>query len=820
MKKYIISLLLVLSVLVPVLSYAQEDVDPNPDSSACVSITHDLRYRSRDITTGGDVSALQDFLQSQNYLNSEPTGYFGLLTLKAVKDFQSANSINPTGFVGPVTRAKIKALTCGDVAVTPAPLPTPSPTPSNDNGCTPGALYNSRTGQPCRTNQFPSGCSSLDGFSTMTGEPCRTTSIDTLTILAPKNNSIFTNTIDKLRWTNPISSTTFKDNYRIDLKTGDHTIVSKVISRDEADCALGGECSYFLLSLYSEIFTPGTYQVVVSNTRTSAMDSIVYIVKSAPDTSLTILSPNGGEAWALGSTQTIKWKDTTSGVSSHAISLFSYGCNTSPCPPSSVYSIGNVGGSSYSWTVGQSLYGSVPPGSYTLQVCQNGTSICDTSDSYFKITSTNSVSEITSFSAITVDADPSYGGTVKRFDWTTKNTSVVNLITSGACPTGVTITVAASQTPEVPFYCGDVDRALLNPNDSIYLRFINTSGRTASVKFILEPDRNGLLAKTFSVSIPPSSTTAPQSIKVLSPNGGEVYKVGDTLTVKWTQGLPGIRQIYLDRADGYSNNIYAASTPNTSGYWSLSLPPNFPAGDYKAKLYYSDGGKDFADASDDTFSIVVPPTIGTLSIPTTSPLANAQMGQNYLAKIEILGNVSGGASWGLSGNVPSGLGYANPPTGSTCSNLCYYIGGVPDKSGTYTFTFQVSANGQTASKQFSITVEPTACSTTDPFTSFGGGTCYNGGWYPPGYPGISMIPSASNVLGASTYHFTQELMLGATGTEVKELQKYLQSHGYSAGPIDGIFGASLHKAVVDFQTSMNLWADGIVGPSTRAILNQ
>ncbi|MES2315510.1 MAG: peptidoglycan-binding domain-containing protein [Patescibacteria group bacterium] len=82
------------------------------------------------------------------------------------------------------------------------------------------------------------------------------------------------------------------------------------------------------------------------------------------------------------------------------------------------------------------------------------------------------------------------------------------------------------------------------------------------------------------------------------------------------------------------------------------------------------------------------------------------------------------------------------------------------------------------------------------------------------------VPTASKVLGAHTYNFTLQLKFGDTNTEVTELQKYLQSHGYSAGPVDGIFGPTLKRAVVDFQTSMNLWADGIVGSSTRAILNQ
>lgn len=92
----------------PMTAAASADIDPEPSASACLSLAQDLRYRS----IGTAVSGLQDYLQASGYLNSEPTGYFGLLTLQAVKNFQSSQNISPTGFVGPLTRAKIKALTC------------------------------------------------------------------------------------------------------------------------------------------------------------------------------------------------------------------------------------------------------------------------------------------------------------------------------------------------------------------------------------------------------------------------------------------------------------------------------------------------------------------------------------------------------------------------------------------------------------------------------------------------------------------------------------------------------------------------------------
>ncbi len=94
-------------------------VDTVEDTIDCASITHSLKLGSRDTTTGGDVTTLQTFLSQANYLESDPTGYFGRATKKAVQDFQKANGIEPLGNVGPYTRAKIKLISCKTTAISP-----------------------------------------------------------------------------------------------------------------------------------------------------------------------------------------------------------------------------------------------------------------------------------------------------------------------------------------------------------------------------------------------------------------------------------------------------------------------------------------------------------------------------------------------------------------------------------------------------------------------------------------------------------------------------------------------------------------------------
>ncbi len=113
MNKYLLGLIAMLAlVIAPNFVLAtSSDIDPQGDSS-CVSISNNLRYRASDANTNGDVSVLQDFLQTNGYLQSNPVGFFGLMTIAAVKKFQKANDISPTGYVGPITREKIKTESC------------------------------------------------------------------------------------------------------------------------------------------------------------------------------------------------------------------------------------------------------------------------------------------------------------------------------------------------------------------------------------------------------------------------------------------------------------------------------------------------------------------------------------------------------------------------------------------------------------------------------------------------------------------------------------------------------------------------------------
>jgi hypothetical protein len=67
---------------------------------------------------------------------------------------------------------------------------------------------------------------------------------------------------------------------------------------------------------------------------------------------------------------------------------------------------------------------------------------------------------------------------------------------------------------------------------------------------------------------------------------------------------------------------------------------------------------------------------------------------------------------------------------------------------------------------------------------------------------------------------TSTLKPGDTGAQVKVLQRALASLGFSAGTVDGDYGPGTEDAVKQFQRSVGITDDGIVGPATlRALTN-
>ncbi|TSC86937.1 MAG: Uncharacterized protein G01um10148_42 [Parcubacteria group bacterium Gr01-1014_8] len=102
-----------------------------PSATQCPVFTRTLTRGSQ----GDDVKTLQDFLKKEGVFNVEITGFFGMLTERAVQDWQAhvgivwlgSPSLNGWGVVGPRTRAKILERCLAKLSPKPVFLPTPTP---------------------------------------------------------------------------------------------------------------------------------------------------------------------------------------------------------------------------------------------------------------------------------------------------------------------------------------------------------------------------------------------------------------------------------------------------------------------------------------------------------------------------------------------------------------------------------------------------------------------------------------------------------------------------------------------------------------------
>jgi parallel beta-helix repeat protein len=107
-----------------------------------------------------------------------------------------------------------------------------------------------------------------------------------------------------------------------------------------------------------------------------AYDAMKVVYKDAPDASITVTSPNGGEVWPAGSTQTIKWLNSTKVGNSLSIDILKNGNVINGFCPAQ-----NTG--SASWTIPEDQ---IPGNDYRIRITDTANAnYNDTSDSNFTI---------------------------------------------------------------------------------------------------------------------------------------------------------------------------------------------------------------------------------------------------------------------------------------------------------------------------------------------------------------------------------------------------------------------------------------------------
>ena len=384
--------------------------------------------------------------------------------------------------------------------------------------------------------------------------------------------------------------------------------------------------------------------------------------------SITVLTPNGGEIWEAGSTQTIKW--TSNNIPSNQVLVqFSKGLNIVYSEyfsniGSAQLTLPNIGtGSDFKLTVGYKN--------------SAGVFYSDSSDNYFTITNDASISEQVKcvFSGATTEQKCYTSNTALSFGCSGIASCVVNVsgpkgtqLTWKSSCGGYAYTKIDGQTESVNFYCKTTPQpqpsiTVVAPNggevitydgtdQQIYLKWTqnylsnqlsitmqdyNTGGvyYSRSVDNIGTGDNSVLLSpETFNVptgqyrfTICDKNIISPQilcdfsdtsftiarskiispSLSILTPNGGEIFKNdGSPITINWkSTGMSASDIIYDIRLRAYPNGgTYYLVNNTVNDGQEVIVPKNIPSGAYYLELKTVVSGVTIYDSSDSYFKLV------------------------------------------------------------------------------------------------------------------------------------------------------------------------------------------------------------------------
>ncbi|MFA5841290.1 MAG: peptidoglycan-binding domain-containing protein [Candidatus Paceibacterota bacterium] len=656
-------------------------------------------------------------------------------------------------------------------------------------------------------------------------------------------------------------------------------------------------------------------------------DEIITTTPAA--TSVTVLTPNGGETFKKDVTQKIiRWSDTNN-ISTHEIKLISYPapCTTgigTVCPPfvSGVYTIANTQGSSFAWAVGKTWENdSVPDGSYKIQICQTSTTNCDSSDGTFFI-----VSDTTSPTTFTITTssplpNATVGNQYKSYIYTSNGFGSYTwsfMAGSGSMPSGI---VFASSDD-----CG-VTSSMSNVSNCTLL--FGTPTIAGTYTFTLQAKDNAIsgagaavATKQFTLTVNPTTIPVTPSITLLSPNGGEIFTAGQQMTVRWqSSNVPTTEGLVIQMIQANSINdiigswiVLTYSTPN-DGIETFNLDKNLVPGKYELSIKrYVGAGDTMSDglftinasvATTPSCTITATPsyimeggtsrlnwdcknvnsvkltpgniygypsaydvhptmtTRYTLNYQGTSGSGDASVDVtvDHVGKPTIISLLPAGCSINTGYSSTTGLSCSVSPTSANIGDRVYVYGSnfIPkctvttmlDVGGSMSHpndvdcnyvsptlvTFVIGAYEVAGNHHIKVTNSAdtfpvsntvylnftTSTNTKDgnivcPYARPLAGYHWEGMQPYPVCGGYLVKDASGDVMGAETFHFTQTLKNGSKGNEVVELQKFLNAAGYYNGKFDGKFGKGTRVAVINWQKSLNLKADGSFGAMSRAAI--
>ena len=326
--------------------------------------------------------------------------------------------------------------------------------------------------------------------------------------------------------------------------------------------------------------------------QTSSMD---VCEEKEEERSITVLSPNGGETLVFDQPYTIKWSLSESLPTSDKINFTLLNASNN----SKINLGGGLSQNYTSMTWGVSATNDIIPGNqYKIEVYDDQKLVNDKSDNYFSIvapttaTTINRISGGTILQGQTLRAIGLYGynlsggsGSSCGVNFSSLDGLTINRCTAGFANIGIVVSVADNATP------GERQITVTTPN-----------GTSNAVTFTI------------------LSSSVTRNIVVTSPNGGEIWKTGETHRVTWTsQGIDKVAiYVYNDTVSGSGSTNYldsamtSLSVPAAQGYfdWTIVsgwLPKTTSGNEDRYKIRIDDVNVDTTgvrDLSDNYFSIV------------------------------------------------------------------------------------------------------------------------------------------------------------------------------------------------------------------------
>jgi hypothetical protein len=320
---------------------------------------------------------------------------------------------------------------------------------------------------------------------------------------------------------------------------------------------------------------------------------------------VTVTSPNGGETWTAGTTNTITW--TSDIIGNVRIALLKSGVQYA------LISFGTPNDGGFDWLVPAGMAAGTE---YTVKVssCTNALTIYDVSDANFSIIGGGG-------STLTLTA-PNGGeswaaGTTNTITWTS---DIIGNVRITLLKGGIQYSLIASAIPNTGSRDWLIPAGLVSGTDYTV--------KISSCTNILLTDVSDA---NFSITGGSGSTVA-----VVSPNGGETFTAGTTNTITWTSDIIGNVRISLLKG-GLQYCLISSATTN-DGSFDWLIPAGLLAGtEYSVKVASSTNPFLF-DVSDAYFTIVAG---GGTSVVVTAPNGGEEFAAGTTSTITWTSDVTG-----------------------------------------------------------------------------------------------------------------------------------------------------------------------------------